>query len=199
MFKKTSFNQLLFFYAISVFIFKGLFQEFDLLVFALGLGIIVCTGTLLYMAVKAVCKKDYSRLVKLTLVLPLVVLLPTELIYSVASLPFNYSLRNKIVHELQDGQYDSIMRADAGFASGTWIYKCARHYKVYKRNNIKMVFLEQRIAGYTGEEFFGLQYVNGESTLTQLEVREFNYSSQCIPLGGHWYWVRYLPDYTPAP
>jgi len=124
--------------------------------------------------------------------------MPFEFLLSWIGFRFNSKLRDKIVSELKEGKYDTIISGDNTAYDGTWIENISFKYKVYKNVNLQAIFIPQGEIDRGGDEVYGLLYVSDPYYAEKNSTPVFASTNQ-VKLSDNWYWVDNVYELIPGP
>jgi len=120
--------------------------------------ILVLTIILLIIAIIKAFRKKFKPLLILIITVVAIYCMPFEFVFGWIGFRFNSKYRNGIIAELNEGKFDSILSREGFPQSGAWIEKTNPRFKVYKRGQLKMIFIYQGDIGSGGDEFCGALY-----------------------------------------
>ncbi len=197
MLKRISWNHLLLLFALPQLALKALWAPGEDWLLPVELVFLFYLFVLLITAIQRTLNKDFNSLLKLAGVVIIVYFFPVDFLVGYTRFLSSYGFRRQVVAELNAGKYDSAITSAQG---GAFIHVCRNEVSVYRRGSLRMVYIPIKEFGECeNSEYYGFEYIAGETSLEQDDVANFLRPAQRIPLGSHWYWVHDYPDYTPGP
>ena len=161
--------------------------------------ILVSSLSLLILTIIKAIRKEFKPLLSLLIVISTIYFVPFEFLVGWTQFKSNTKERDELVNSLKNGTYDSEFQNPEYRQYGAWIENHKPRYKVYKDDNIQMIFCWQ---GHirTHEEYCGQLYLSDIKQIENVIVGEFlgrEYRKKY--LGNNWFWVDCFIERTPGP